>query len=389
MDLNRLVRYAAGMLRPVVGENIELAVRLSPTLGGIHADPPRVEQIVMNLVLNARDAMPQGGLVEVETSTVELHANSPVWQPEAEAPPPGRYAVLSVRDTGHGMDPDTLKHIWEPFFTTKPAGQGTGLGLSVVYGSVKQSGGFVWAESEAGRGTTIRVYWPETLAVSEHTGEIPIPSPVQQGTENVLVVEDEPVVRALIVRTVMGFGYRCLEAHDATEALRLLEQEQGKFDLVITDVVMPGMSGGRLGELLAHHYPALPVLYTSGFANNDIIRRGLLDASRPFLQKPFTPDDLARKIRDVLEASTASDYEPMPRKQPRPRKHSVKATLKVHELSKAGTSLHLEIYREGEKLGALEVGRGALYWAGGKRKSNKRIDWSRFAELMDELTYGN
>jgi len=309
MDLNRLVRYAAGMLRPVVGENIELTVRLSPTLGGIHADPPRVEQIVMNLVLNARDAMPQGGRVEVETSTVELHANSPVWQPEAEAPPPGHYAVLSVRDTGHGMDPDTLKHIWEPFFTTKPAGQGTGLGLSVVYGSVKQSGGFVWAESEVGRGTTIRVYWPETPAVSEHTGEIPIPSPVQHGTETVLVVEDEPVVRALIVRTVMGFGYRCLEAHDATEALRLLEQEQGKFDLVITDVVMPGMSGGRLGELLAHHYPTLPVLYTSGFANNDIIRRGLLDASRPFLQKPFTPDDLARKIRDVLEASTASDYE--------------------------------------------------------------------------------
>ena len=309
MDLNRLVRYAAGMLRPVVGENIELVVHLSPTLGGIHADPPRVEQIVMNLVLNARDAMPQGGQVEVETSEVELHANSPVWQPEAEAPPPGRYAVLSVRDTGHGMDPDTLQHIWEPFFTTKPAGQGTGLGLSVVYGSVKQSGGFVWAESDVGRGTTIRVYWPEIAVVSEHTGEIATPTPVQRGTENVLVVEDEPVVRALIVRTVMGFGYGCLEAHDATEALRLLEQEQGNFDLVITDVVMPGMSGGQLGELLAHQYPTLPVLYTSGFANNDIIRRGLLDASRPFLQKPFTPDDLARKIRDVLEASTASDYE--------------------------------------------------------------------------------
>ena len=309
MDLNRLVRYAAGMLRPVVGENIELAVRLSPTLGGIHADPPRVEQIVMNLVLNARDAMPRGGRVEVETSTVELHANSPVWQPEAEAPPPGRYAVLSVHDTGHGMDPETLQHIWEPFFTTKPAGQGTGLGLSVVYGSVKQSGGFVWAESEVGRGTTIRVYWPEIPVVAEHTGEIPIPAPVQRGTENVLVVEDEPVVRALIVRTVMGFGYRCLEAHDANEALRLLEQEQGQFDLVITDVVMPGMSGGQLGELLAHQYPTLPVLYTSGFANNDVIRRGLLEASRPFLQKPFTPDDLARKIREVLESSAAGDYE--------------------------------------------------------------------------------
>jgi PAS domain S-box-containing protein len=312
MDLNRVVRYAAGMLRPVVGENIELDVQLSPTLGAIHADPPRVEQIVMNLVLNARDAMPRGGRVEVETAPVELHANSPVWHPEGEAPPPGRYAVLSVRDTGHGMEPETLKHIWEPFFTTKPAGQGTGLGLSVVYGSVKQSGGFVWAESEVGRGTTIRVYWPEIPVVSEQTGEIPIPTPVQRGTEKVLVVEDEPVVRALIVRTVEGFGYSCLEAHDATAALRLLEQEEGKFDLVITDVVMPGMSGGQLGDLLAHRYPTLPVLYTSGFANNDIIGRGLLDAGRPFLQKPFSPDDLARKIRDVLEASIASDYEAQP-----------------------------------------------------------------------------
>ena len=309
MDLNRLVRYAAGMLRPVVGENIELVVQLSPTLGGIHADPPRVEQIVMNLVLNARDAMPRGGRVEVATSTVELQASPTVWQPEGEVPPPGRYAMLSVSDTGHGMDPETLQHIWEPFFTTKPAGQGTGLGLSVVYGSVKQSGGFVWAESEVGRGTTIRVYWPEIPVVAEHTGEIPVPTPVQHGTEKVLVVEDEPVVRALIVRTVEGFGYSCLEAQDATEALRLLEQEQGNFDLVITDVVMPGMSGGQLGELLAHKYPTLPVLFTSGFANNDVIRRGLLDASRPFLQKPFTPDDLARKIREVLESSATGDYQ--------------------------------------------------------------------------------
>jgi CheY-like chemotaxis protein len=256
----------------------------------------------MNLVLNARDAMPQGGRVEVETSAVELDATSPVWQPEAEAPPPGRYAVLSVRDTGHGMDPGTLQHIWEPFFTTKPAGRGTGLGLSVVYGSVKQSGGFVWVESEVGRGTTVRVYWPEIPAVSEHTGEIPIPTPIQRGTETVLVVEDEPVVRALMMRTVTGFGYRCLEAHEATEALRLLEQERGKIDLVITDVVMPGLSGGQLGEILAQQLPTLPVLYTSGFANNDVIRRGLLDASRPFLQKPFAPEALARKIREVLEA---------------------------------------------------------------------------------------
>ena len=308
LDLNRLVRFAAGMLRPVVGENIQLVVKLSPTVGGIHADPPRVEQIVMNLVLNARDAMPQGGRVEVETSALDVDEGDPKWQTEAEAPPPGRYAVLKISDTGHGMDAGTLKHIWEPFFTTKPAGQGTGLGLSVVYGSVKQSGGFVTVESEVDKGTTFRVYWPEIIVVPEHTGEIAIPAPAQHGTESVLIVEDEPVVRALIVRTVAGFGYYCVEAHDATEALRLLEEERGRIELVITDVVMPGMSGGQLGEVLAQHYPTLPVLYTSGFANDDVIRRGLLDASRPFLQKPFAPDDLARKIREVLEATTGLEH---------------------------------------------------------------------------------
>jgi two-component system cell cycle sensor histidine kinase/response regulator CckA len=300
LDLNTVVRYAAGMLRPVVGENIELAVKLSRTLGNIHADRARVEQIVMNLVLNARDAMPHGGRVTVATEAHELEVTPPTWRPEAEAPPPGRYAVLSVRDTGHGMDPATLQHIWEPFFTTKPAGVGTGLGLSVVYGSVKQSGGFVWVESEVDRGTVVRVYWPEIAVAADQPELITAVTPIQQGTETLLVVEDEAVVRALVVRTMTGFGYRCLEARDAEEALQRLEEEQGKIDLVITDVVMPGMSGRGLGELVAREYPALPVLYTSGFANDDMIRRGLLDASRPFLQKPFAPDRLARKIREVL-----------------------------------------------------------------------------------------
>jgi two-component system, cell cycle sensor histidine kinase and response regulator CckA len=264
----------------------------------------------MNLVLNARDAMPQGGQVNVETAAIELDVTPSVWQPEAEAPPPGRYAVLSVSDTGHGMDPPTLKHIWEPFFTTKPAGHGTGLGLSVVYGSVKQSGGFVWVESEVGKGTVVRVYWPEIPMSVDQRDETPVPPPARRGTETVLVVEDEQAVRALIVRTVTSFGYRCLEARDAAEALRLLEQEHGRIDLVITDVVMPGMSGGRLGELLAEHHPMLPVLYTSGFANDDVIRRGLLDASRPFLQKPFAPNDLAGKMREVLEAHATSERQP-------------------------------------------------------------------------------
>jgi two-component system, cell cycle sensor histidine kinase and response regulator CckA len=308
LDLNGIVRYAAGMLRPVLGENVELAVRLSPRVCGIHADPARVEQILMNLVLNARDAMPQGGRVEVETEVLGLEATPQVWQPEADAPPPGRYVVLSVRDTGHGMDAPTLQHIWEPFFTTKPAGQGTGLGLSVVYGSVKQSGGYVWVESEVDVGTVVRVYWPEMALAPDQPGEPPGTASIQGGRETLMVVEDEAAVRALIKRTATTLGYRCLQAADAREAFAVLQEEQGRVDLVITDVVMPGMSGGQLGDTLAQEYPSIPVLYTSGFANDDVIRRGLLDANRPFLQKPYTPDELARKIREVLEAQEANEH---------------------------------------------------------------------------------
>jgi PAS domain S-box-containing protein len=308
LDLNGVVRYAGGMLRPVMGESVDLVLQLSPTVGAIHADPGRVEQILMNLVLNSRDAMPQGGRLTVETSAVILESAPAGWQPEVEAPPPGRYAMLAVSDTGHGMDSGTLQHIWEPFFTTKPAGQGTGLGLSVVYGSVKQSGGFVWVDSEVGRGTIVRVYWPEISQEADQLGELPVQAPAERGREAVLVVEDERVVRALIVRTLTGLGYRCLEAGDAGEALRVLEQEEGHVDVVITDVVMPGISGGDLGSRLAERYPTLPVLYTSGFADADVIRRGLLDASRPFLQKPFAPGDLAHKVREVLDSPAAREH---------------------------------------------------------------------------------
>jgi two-component system, cell cycle sensor histidine kinase and response regulator CckA len=306
LDLNEIIRNAVTMLRPVLGENINLLVRLSPKLGAIHADPERVEQILMNLVLNARDAMPQGGRAEIETEVLELEVSPESWQPEVEAPPAGRYAVLSVRDTGHGMDTPTLQHIWEPFFTTKPAGQGTGLGLSVVYGSVKQSGGYIWVESEVGLGTAVRVYWPELPGVPEAREETSTGQSAQGGTETLLIVEDESAVRALIVRAATSFGYHCLEAATATEAIRLLEQEQGKIDLVITDVVMPDMSGGQLGETLAHRFPKISVLYMSGFASDDVIRRGLLEPSRPFLQKPYRPGDLAHKIREVLEAKSAA-----------------------------------------------------------------------------------
>ena len=306
LDLNAIVRYAGGMLRPVLGENISLVMQLSSEVGPIHADPGRVEQILMNLVLNSRDAMPRGGQVTVGTAGVTLEPDGSPWPEQSEAPPSGQYAMLAVTDTGHGMDPDTLQHIWEPFFTTKPAGKGTGLGLSVVYGSVKQSGGFVWVDSEVGRGTVVRVYWPLMSQDTEQPVPAPTPKPAERGSETILVVEDERVVRALMVRSLTGLGYKCVEAGNAEEALLVLQQLE-HIDLVITDVVMPGTSGGDLGLLLADRYPALPVLYTSGFADNEVVRRGLLEAGRPFLQKPFAPRELARKVREVLESPAVQE----------------------------------------------------------------------------------
>ena len=306
LDLNAVVRYAAGMLRPVLGENITLVLQLSPDVRPIHADPGRVEQILMNLVLNSRDAMPRGGQVTVATADVVLELDNPAAQQQPETPPAGDYAMLVVSDTGHGIDPDTLQHIWEPFFTTKPAGKGTGLGLSVVYGSVKQSGGFVRADSEVGSGTVVRVYWPLITTETEQVAELPSSRAAERGSEMVLVVEDERVVRALMVRGLTSLGYRCLEAGDADEALVVLQLEK-QIDLVITDVVMPGISGGELGLIIGERYPTIPVLYTSAFADNEVVRRGLLDAARPFLQKPFGPRDLARKVREVLDSAALQE----------------------------------------------------------------------------------
>ena len=250
--------------------------------------------------------MPQGGRVTIGTKTVRLEAGSRVSQDVAEGAPTGSFALLAVTDTGHGMEAATLQRIWEPFFTTKPRGQGTGLGLSSVYGAAMQSGGFVWADSEPGRGTTVQVYWPEVRTEAEPLGESSSLPEVEGGSETVLIVEDEDLVRAFVVRALRRHGYRCCEARDAGEALRLLEQEQAHIDLVITDVVMPGMSGGGLGDRLALLRPGLPILYTSAFVDEDVIRRGLLEQGRPFLQKPCTPRDLASKVREVLDAAAST-----------------------------------------------------------------------------------
>jgi two-component system, cell cycle sensor histidine kinase and response regulator CckA len=261
--------------------------------------------MLMNLVLNARDAMPRGGRVTIETKTVRLDPGSGASQQAAEGAPTGSFAMLAVTDTGHGMEAATLQRIWEPFFTTKPRGQGTGLGLSSVYGAAKQSGGFVWADSEPGRGTTVQVYWPEVHTEPEPVAESSRLPEVAGGSETVLIVEDEDLVRAFVVRALRSHGYQCREARNAGEALRLLEKE-ARVDLVITDVVMPGMSGGGLGDRLALLRPGLPVLYTSAFVDEDVIRRGLLEQGRPFLQKPCTPNDLARKVREVLDAAAST-----------------------------------------------------------------------------------
>ena len=226
LDINSVIRHAQALLPPTLGENVELDLRLAPEVGVVYADARQIEQIIMNLVFNARDAMPQGGRVTIETDTVMLGPGAGVWRSEEDRALSGRFTVLSVTDTGHGMDAATLRRIWEPFFTTKPPGHGTGLGLSSVYGAAKQSGGFVWADSEPGRGTTVQVYWPEIRAAVEPLAEPESPRPVVGGSETVLIVEDEDLVRALAVRALRSFGYTCLEARDAGEALRLLDEQR-------------------------------------------------------------------------------------------------------------------------------------------------------------------
>ena len=221
-----MIRHAQALLPPTLGENVELDLRLAPEVGVVYADARQIEQIIMNLVFNARDAMPQGGRVTIETDTVMLGPGAGVWRSEEDRALSGRFTVLSVTDTGHGMDVATLRRIWEPFFTTKPPGHGTGLGLSSVYGAAKQSGGFVWADSEPGRGTTVQVYWPEIRATVEPSAEPESPRPVVGGSETVLIVEDEDLVRALAVRALRSFGYTCLEARNAGEALRLLDEQR-------------------------------------------------------------------------------------------------------------------------------------------------------------------
>jgi two-component system, cell cycle sensor histidine kinase and response regulator CckA len=299
LDINQVVREFMPALRRTLGENFEVELRADDTISHIKADRGQVEQVLLNLTLNARDAMPRGGRLELETGSVTLTEQHSGFKPDVFVRP-GTYVVLSVRDTGQGMDPSTLEHAFEPFFTTKPVGQGTGLGLSTVYGIVKQSGGYVWAYSEGGRGTTVKVYLP---AIQDPVELAPVAQPAPAGSagEVVLVVEDEESVRTMIARTLDAEGYQVREAGDGQEALALLEENAGAVDLIITDLAMPQLSGRELAERVGRSRPDLPVLFISGYTDDEMIRRGLIEPDQPFISKPFTPDTLAARVRALLD----------------------------------------------------------------------------------------
>ncbi len=302
LDLNAVVTNLDKMLQRLIGEDIALRTALSPALGCVKADPGQIEQVIMNLAVNARDAMPQGGRLTIETAYADLDES---YAKERFAVQPGPYVMLAVSDTGSGMDTETQAHIFEPFFTTKGQGKGTGLGLSTVYGIVKQSGGYIWVYSEPGRGTTFKIYLPRVDAQAE---ALEPRSPLQeslQGTETILLVEDEERVRRLARTILAGHGYSVLEAPNGAEALRISEQRGGAIHLLVTDVVMPGMSGGELASQLIAKHLHMKVLFVSGYTDDAIVRHGVLQAGIPFIQKPFTPSTLARKVREVLDASPA------------------------------------------------------------------------------------
>ncbi|MGH3103162.1 MAG: PAS domain S-box protein, partial [Gaiellaceae bacterium] len=297
LDLNDVVGGLEGMLARVLGEDVELATGLEPELGRTRADPGQIEQVVLNLAINARDAMPRGGRLTITTSNVELDDFFVAVHPGAT---PGQFVQLAVSDTGEGMDRETLGRVFEPFFTTKPPGQGTGLGLSTVYGIVSQTGGQIWAYSEPGRGTAFKVYLPRVWDVAADREEQRA-QPGLGGTETVLLVEDEAIVRSLVREMLERAGYTVLEAADGDEAAALADEHAGAIDLLMTDVVMPGVGGQQLAARMLQERPGLRVLFTSGYTEAAIMHHGVLAPDTAFLEKPFTAVDLGRKVRELLD----------------------------------------------------------------------------------------
>jgi len=303
LSLNRVVGDLSRMLQRIIGEDIELATSLDPDLWPVRVDPTQIEQVIMNLVVNARDAMADGGTLTIETANVVLDEAYAAYHVGAR---PGEHVLLSISDTGMGMDDEVKAHIFEPFFTTKDRGQGTGLGLSTVFGIVNQNGGYIWVSSEIGQGTTFKVYFPraEEVEAQETVRALPLVED-GQGTETIFVVEDEVAVRELVVRVLKAHGYQVLEAKDGPEALQVSEQHDGSIDLLLTDVIMPRMNGGELHERLRVSRPGMRVLYISGYTDNTIAHHGVLEPGTHLLPKPFSMEALLHIVRDVLDARPA------------------------------------------------------------------------------------
>ena len=311
LDLNSVVTENLKMLRRMIGEDIDLALVAANGLGSVRADAGQVEQVIMNLAVNARDAMPSGGRLTIETSNVTVdqeHAPFP-------APlKPGNYVLLSITDTGAGMDSETQSHIFEPFFTTKGP-KGTGLGLSTVYGIVKQSGGYIWVNSDPGQGTTFKIYFPRVADIPEspvQTATTPTPVATEPGTETILLVEDEANLRYLAKQFLEKQGYRVIEAADGTVALQVAVAHEGMIHLLLTDVIMPGMNGRELAQRIEEIRPNTQVLYMSGYTENVIGRNGTLDAGVRLLQKPFTLRELKNRVREVLDSTRSPQEVNMP-----------------------------------------------------------------------------
>jgi two-component system, cell cycle sensor histidine kinase and response regulator CckA len=297
IDVNSIVEDMERLLRPLIGEDIELTTSLAPAVGCTRADAGQLEQVIMNLVVNAKDAMPNGGKISIGTASVTLDDS---YRPENTFIKNGPYVMISVSDTGDGMDRETQARIFEPFFTTKEKSKGTGLGLSTVYGIIKQSGGYVFVQSELGRGTVFTIYFPRTDEPSEATGATPVSLAAAGGNETVLLVEDEDSVRQLVRETLESRGYRVLEAANGNAALTLAASQAEPIHLLITDVVMPGLSGHELVQQLLPARPALKVLYLSGYAQETLTAPAAAEAQKAFLQKPFTLQSLIRKVREIL-----------------------------------------------------------------------------------------
>jgi hypothetical protein len=300
LDLNHVIFETNKILQRLIGEDIDLLIGLMPDLGKVKADPGQIEQVLMNISVNARDAMPKGGKLTIETANVDIDEG---YASRHLSISPGRYIMLAVSDTGCGMDAQTQARIFEPFFTTKEVGKGTGLGLSTVYGIVKQSGGSIWVYSEVGRGTTFKIYLPCVDSPAEEFKLSTAETKAQPGNETVLLVEDEEMVREMTREILQESGYLVIEAKHGHEALLVAEQHPGPIHLMLSDVVMPQMSGRELAEQLSPIRREMKVLYMSGYTDDAIVHHGVLDEGMAFIEKPFTPNALARKLREVLNES--------------------------------------------------------------------------------------